>query len=137
MTRNVKHYVLFDALASPAISKIIDVRDWVNCVVCIASSKNSTGKVLCCGAELASDYDKSPDFTTSPTTTNRYSYLQMVNLDTGALVNGTNGWTIADTGADVVSMFEVNINAVDYLTFDCNDIKDGTLTITLTCTDSE
>lgn len=46
--------------------------------------------------------------------TNPYSFLQAINLDTAVAVNGATGIVVA--GADISNTYEVNINAIKYLT---------------------
>lgn len=45
---------------------------------------------------------------------NPWSYLASVNLDTGATLAGSTGVVVA--GTDINNMWEVNINAIDFLT---------------------
>lgn len=45
---------------------------------------------------------------------NPYTFLQIINLDTGVAVNGATGIVVA--GADINNQYEVNINAMKYFT---------------------
>lgn len=45
---------------------------------------------------------------------NPYSFVQCINLDDGSTVNGSTGVVVA--GTDINKMYEVNINALKYLT---------------------
>lgn len=45
---------------------------------------------------------------------NPYTFLQLINLDTAAAINGATGIVVA--GTDINNQYEVNINAMKYLT---------------------
>lgn len=56
----------------------------------------------------------SPNFGATVSRTNFYSFVQIINLDTGAAVNGATGIVVA--GTDIANSYEVNINAIAFLT---------------------
>jgi hypothetical protein len=45
---------------------------------------------------------------------NPYTFLQVIDLDTGTALNGATGIVVA--GTDIHKQYEVNINAMKYLT---------------------
>lgn len=55
-----------------------------------------------------------PNFGATVTPANPYTFLQVVNLDTGATTNGATGIVVA--GADINNNYEVNTNAVKWVT---------------------
>jgi len=58
---------------------------------------------------------------------NPYSFIQAINLDTAGAVNGATGIVVA--GTDINSTFEVNINALKYLTVFPVSWTQGAITI--------
>lgn len=63
--------------------------------------------------------------TVSPS--NPYTFIQSINLDTGATVNGATGFVVS--GADINNQYEVNINAMKYLTVFPISWTQGAITI--------
>ena len=82
--------------------------------------------------KLASTDSSSPryDFTNfgaTITPANSYTYLQSINLDTANAVNGATG--LAATGTDLNTMYEVNVNAMKYLTVFPSTWTQGAITV--------
>ncbi len=65
------------------------------------------------GATKSPRYDY-PNFGGTVAPTNTYTFLQLINLDTAAALNGATG--IVVSGSDINTQYEVNINAQKYLT---------------------
>jgi hypothetical protein len=59
--------------------------------------------------------------------TNEYTFLQLLNLDTAAALNGATG--IALSGADTNTQYEVNVNAQKYFTVFPTAWTQGVITI--------
>lgn len=74
------------------------------------SVAGSLGKLNNSSANLSQNM---PNFSATQSPSNPYSFLQSINLDSGATVNGSTG--IATTSTDINNMFEVNINGVKYI----------------------
>lgn len=135
--RNVKHYTIMKNKSTNGVGLTIPVRDWTNCDVCIAAPTSARAVAFCRGAVMGDDSDISPDFSAAATITNRWSPLQVVDLDNGSDINGSTGITIAPVSSDFVRTYEVNIDSVDFITFALSDVTAGSVTITITCTDNE
>lgn len=73
-----------------------------------------------------------PNFGGTVSPTNPYTFLQIINLDTGAAVNGATGIVVA--GTDINNQYEVNINAMQYLTVIPISWTAGAITVTLLLT---
>ena len=73
-----------------------------------------------------------PNFGATVSPTNPYSFLQVVDLDTGAAINGATG--IVASGADVNKQYEVNINAMRWLTVIPTSWTQGAITVKLMLT---
>lgn len=100
--------------------KILLLQDWVNCVLSMESSGslNATIKIAgSLGKPVSLPTDKrsedTPNFGATQSKSNPYTFLQLINYDTAAAVNGATGITSA--GTDLHNTYEVNINAVKYL----------------------
>jgi hypothetical protein len=59
--------------------------------------------------------------------TDPYTFIQVINLDTGAAINGATG--LVAGGADINYTYEVNINAMKYLTVFPISWSAGVLTV--------
>lgn len=64
-------------------------------------------------AQTSPRYDF-PNFAATVAPGNPYTFLQAINLDTAAAVNGATGIVVA--GTDIAVQHEVNINAMKYIT---------------------
>jgi len=128
--RNRKIYTIFSAAVADGIGNILDVRDFRNCVVTISSSGTSTFTAYCVGAIG----DTAPDFAATQSPTNAWDYLELADLsNSSSPVRGVTG--VSSTGADVCNSYEVNVNGVDWLTFNL-DWTAGAVTITATLVDN-
>ena len=100
--------------------KIALVSDFVNAVLSVSTSGSFNGTFKIAGSlgkpvVLPSDKysEDTPNFGATVATANPYSFLQIINYDTAAAVNGATGVTSA--GTDLNNTYEVNINAIKYL----------------------
>lgn len=73
-----------------------------------------------------------PNFGATVAPSNPYTFLQAVNLDTGSAINGATGVVVS--GADINNQYEVNINAMKYLTVVPISWSAGVLTVKLVIT---
>lgn len=55
-----------------------------------------------------------PNFGATVSPSNEYTALQVIDLDTGAAVNGATG--LVASGADVLKQYECNVNVMQYIT---------------------
>lgn len=100
--------------------KILFVSDWRNIIVSFVTSGSFNGTVKIAGSigkpvVLPSDKrsEDTPNFSATQSASNPYQYIQLINLDTAAAVNGATGITSA--GTDLNVMYEVNTNGLKYL----------------------
>lgn len=99
---------------------ILLVSDYKNIILQIGTTGTATTTLKIAGSlGLPASGQSSPRWdlpnmgaTVSPA--NPYTFVQIIDLDTGAAVNGATGVVVA--GADVNKSYEVNVNAVKYLT---------------------
>ncbi len=99
---------------------VLNVMDYRNIVLQVSTSGSATVTLKVAGSlgkpEASSTgprYDY-PNFAGTVVPANPYTFLQAINLDTAAAVNGATGFVA--TGTDINNQYEVNINAQKYLT---------------------
>lgn len=99
--------------------KILLVNSFRNVILSFISSGslNATVKIAGSLGKLASDVtapsDDTPNFGATISKSNPYQFVQIINLDTAAAVNGATGITSA--GTDLNTQYEVNTNGLKYL----------------------
>lgn len=115
--------------------KILDVRDWRNVVLSVETSGSFNGTFKVAGSlgkpiVLATDRqsEDTPNFSATQSASNPYTFLQIINLDTAAAVNGATGVTSA--GTDLHNQYEVNVNGQKYLTLVYTAWSAGAVTVT-------
>lgn len=122
---------------APAIAY---VGDWRNVILSVESSGslNATFKIAGSLGKLSSDVtppaSDTPNFGGTQSKTNPYTFLQIINLDTAAAVNGATGVTSA--GTDLHNQYEINVNAQKYVTLVCTAWSAGTITVKALLTDN-
>tara|TARA_R110002126_G_scaffold17316_2_gene67721 strand:- start:2248 stop:2904 length:657 start_codon:yes stop_codon:yes gene_type:complete len=120
--------------------KIAYVADFRNVILSIqtSGSANFTAKVagsLGLLPEDATSHGNTPNFSATQSKSNPYTFVQLINLDTAATVNGATG--ITTSGTDLQNTYEVNVNALEYLTVIPTAWTAGAITIKALLTDNE
>ncbi len=115
-----------------AAPKIILASDFRNCILQFDSSGSFNGTIKIAGSSglLSSDatvHGDTPNFGATQSKLNPYTFLQIINLDTAAAVNGATG--ITSSGSDLHNQYEVNINGMKYLTLVPTAWTAGTFTV--------
>lgn len=114
--------------------KVPLISDFVNAELHIITTGTSTMTIKVAGS-LGKNDGSSPNFGATQATTNPYTYLQIVDLQGHATVDGDTGVVLS--GADVNKIYEVNINAMKYLTVYPSAWTAGVLTVKLLLTDNK
>lgn len=100
--------------------RVILVQDFRNIVISVFTSGTSTmttkiagslGKLQNSTANLTAN---EPNFGATVSASNPYGFIQIINLDTAATLNGATG--IVLSGADTQTQYEVNTNLLKYVT---------------------
>lgn len=133
--RLVAHYQIMNAKASTWIWNTIDVRDYRNIVVCVSTS-SSASLTLKAQWAIAKSKDPyiAPDFSASQSVSNSWGYLQIIDLDSWwALAWST--WIVL-TWTDIIKLYEVNVNSIDYLNFSITARVAWSVTIDLIATNN-
>lgn len=108
--------------------KVPLISDFKNAVLQFFTGGTATLTVKVAGSAGKLNGD-APNFGATVSVSNPYSFLQIINLDTGAAVNGATG--IAATGTDLANTYEVNINGMKYLTLIPTAWTQGSITAKL------
>lgn len=100
---------------------VLLVTDFRNIVLQVSTSGSATVTLKVAGSTgkpeasaLTSPRYDYPNMGATVIPANPYTFLQIINLDTAATVNGATG--IAVTGTDINNQYEVNINVQKYVT---------------------
>ena len=110
MQRDYKEYTIFDAQGATGQGNVILCDDATHAIVSI-DSDNSANLTLKFAGSIA---DPAPDFTAAQSPTNSFDYLQAKDLEDGSSIDGDTGFAVS--GTDDNRLWEININAVRYLT---------------------
>lgn len=116
---------------------VIYMTDFRNVILQVGTSGTSTTTLKVAGSlgksALSSKNPRGsyPNFAGTITPTNPYSYLQVINLDTAAAVNGATGIVVA--GTDINNQYEVNVNGMVFLTVFPATWTQGAITIKALC----
>lgn len=121
--------------------KILFVADWRNAIFSFETSGSFNGTVKIAGSlgkpvVLPSDKqsEDTPNFGATQAASNPYQFVQLINLDTAAAVNGATGITSA--GTDLHTQYEVNVNALKYLCPILTAWSAGAITMKVLLTDN-
>lgn len=121
--------------------KYINVQDFQHVVLGFATSGTATTTVKVFGSmgvpttSIPLGGNSVPNFGGTQSQTNPYAALQIVDLDTGAAVNGATGIVVA--GADVNKNYEVNTNGLMWLCLIPVSWTQGSITARLSLYDNE
>ena len=131
--RNRQCYTVFTNQATATHSGIAGgvaygykVSEFKNCILQVGTSNSANLKVfvkVACG-------QTPPDFASSASKTNQWSYAQVVDIATATPIDGATG--IVYSGTDSVKQVEININCVDYICFEIANYSAGQVTAYLT-----
>lgn len=119
---------------------VVLVEDFRNAILSVETSggANFTLKIAGSIGKLVSDAvagNDAPNFGATQSKSNPYTFLQIINLDTAAAVNGATGVTSA--GTDLHNQYEVNINGQKYLSLVPTAWSAGAITVKLQVFDNK
>ena len=106
---NYQERVVLNAVAATTTGSAFNVADFVHIGLTVDTEKASgTLKFACSMMELA------PTFASSSTSTNRWDYVESIDLQNGSSIDGNTG--IVFTSTTNVRQYEVNVNNVRWCT---------------------
>ena len=125
--RTTKRVTAFDAVTTPQVSaNAISVADFKHIIVAYSTAASSNQVVKIQGA-IGVD---APDFSSAKAVGNEWDYVESVDFQDKSSVIGDTGVTFA--GADV-RQFVVNVEALDWLSFEVTTGSAGALSAKVSC----
>lgn len=123
-------------IAAPPIVRVEDYRN----IIIQASTAGTATTTLKVAGSLGKPYASAntsprydfPNFGATVAPANPYTFLQIINLDTAAAVNGATGIVVG--GTDINNQYECNINAMKYFTIFPITWTQGAITVKLLVT---
>ena len=113
--------------------KILLMNDARNVIFSVETSNSANftfkvaGSIGRCPSDVTGNHTDTPNFGITQSKTEPYTYVQIIDLDTAAAVNGATGVTTA--GTDLHKMYEVNVNGLKYLGLVLTAWSAGTITV--------
>tara|TARA_Y100000310_G_scaffold121659_1_gene120403 strand:+ start:1119 stop:1499 length:381 start_codon:yes stop_codon:yes gene_type:complete len=126
---------LFTAQAATGESNAIFSRDFRNAVVSIDTTGSANMTIKFQGAIIGRDGEAAPDFGSAQSTTNRWDYIQVVDLQSGSQIDGDTGLVLS--GTDDHRVLEFNTNHLDYVSVQVSAYSAGTLVADITLSNNE
>lgn len=112
---------------------VIFVGEYTNINISVETSGSANFTFKCAGSlgkllsDVTSGYGDCPNFGGTQSKSNPYTFLQTINYDTAAAVNGATGITSA--GTDLHNQYEININRQKWFTVVPTAWSAGALTV--------
>lgn len=129
--RDSKFYTLFDAVTANG-SRALLADDFKHAVFTIVTENGPvTGTIRF----VASDQNDIPDFSSASTSTNQWEYIQVVDLQDGASIDGDTGIPYSAAAAETRSV-EFNTNAKRWVGAVISGASGGNFTISARLTDN-
>jgi hypothetical protein len=120
--RNKQQYTVLNAQAATGPGIKVFVNDFKTILVSIAATGMGAGDTIVVKAQGSME-ETAPTFSTAKSSTNKWDYVQMVDLQNGSTIDGDTGVTFSD--ADDVQQFEVNTNGLVWFTLNVTTISDA------------
>lgn len=120
--------------------KVLNIKDWRNVILSIETSSSANFTIKLAGSigkpqsNVTPPQTDCPNFGATQSKSNPYTFMQIINLDTAAAVNGATGITSA--GTDLHNQYEINVNAMKYFAPVLTAWSAGVLTLKALCTDN-
>ena len=127
-----KDNIFLDQQASNRTSALqLDVSDYRHCILQVVTTGSFVGTIFVVGAIGSTK----PSFTWSgidfDTNTEHWDYIEAINLRDGTPIDGNTGIELS-TSVDTVRLYEVNINALDWLGIIVTAIQAGAVSVRAT-----
>jgi len=127
-----KRQNILDAKATTGIGTTLDVRDFTHVVLSLAtaSSANLTVKVQGAVAQPTTP-NTPPTFSSAQSVTNTWDYVQCIDQEDGASIEGDTGVSMA--GTDDFRILIINTQALDYINCNVTARAAGSVTVYAAC----
>lgn len=110
--------------------KVVFNSDFRDAVLQVGTTGTATVTVKVAGS-LGKNNGDAPNWGGTVSPSNPYTFIQIINLDTAAAVNGATG--IALTATDIQNSYEINMNGIKYLTVIPTAWTQGVVTVKIMC----
>ena len=112
MSRAFNYNTLFSASGVDGYSLPLNVADFRHILADIASASMGLGGTLTVRFQ-GSIGKEAPTFSSAASSTNRWSYVELIDTNTGETIQGDTGVTIS--GSDDLKKVELNVNGLDWI----------------------
>lgn len=116
-------FTILSAKAATGTGVSFDVSDYEHIIVSFATASSANLTVKFQGALS----NTSPDFSAAQSVSNMWDYIEVIDLEDGAAIDGDTG--IAPAGTDDFRMFQVNVDALKWFTATVTARSAGSVTI--------
>lgn len=113
------------ATANAAAGVSVNVTDYRNVVIALATSGSATATVKVKGAVLPPS-EAVPDFSAAASPSNHWTYVNSFDLESNGAVAGSTGYAAA--GTDIVKLVKVNVDGLDRITLEISGRTAGAVT---------
>lgn len=123
-----KSYKLLDAKAATGVGLTMDVRDFDKVTFVTATATGSTLEYKFAGAiDLPEEGTGTPvDFASAAAVTNAWDYVDVIDIEDGASIDGDTGVSITTTAE--VRQFTLNVEGLSYVTIIVTGRSAGSIT---------
>ncbi len=123
-----KSYKILDAQAATGTSLLVDVRDFDKITFAIVTATGSTLEYKFQGAiDLPEEGVGNPvDFSAASSVTNPWDYLDVIDVEDGASIDGDTGVSITTTAE--TRLFTVNVEGLSYVAITVTARSAGSIT---------
>lgn len=119
---------IFNGAVANGVGKTIPATEFKNAIIELSSASSGSFVIKAQWAMgIGTLWNTAPNFGTSKSATNPWDYLEMIDLNDGSSIDGDTWITFAWT--DDVRLFEVNINAMDFLNFEISSYTAGSVNL--------
>lgn len=118
-----KEYTILDAAGSASTGRVILATDFKNAIFSFATAGSATLTVKFQG----SIQETAPDFSASRSASNHWDYIEVIDLQDGAAIDGDTGVAVA--GTDDFRMLEANVGHLRWICATVTAFTGGTATI--------
>lgn len=124
-TRNTIEYTVLDAAGSTGAGNAINVSDFKHAIFSFATDGGGDAALTVKFQGAISE--DAPDFDSAQAVSNVWEYIEVVDLEDGAAIDGDTGVAVAT--ADDYRLLEANINGLEWLTANVTARTEGEVTV--------
>ena len=123
MSKDIKEYTIMLAKGDTGVGNIPMCEDFTHAIVSVHTT-DSTNCTLKFAGSIA---EETPNFAAGQSPTNSYEFVQAKDLEDGSTLDGDTGLVLS--GTDDNRLFEINTNALRFITARITAISAGAVTV--------